>query len=218
MKQAWAALAMGLALASSAAANVAIGDKLEPFSLKDATSGKDVDLKAAGGAKATVLMFIATQCPVSNAYNERMAAVAKDYAGKGVAFLGINSNKTEPVDEIASHAKQHGLAFPVLKDTDNIQADFFGATKTPEIFVYDANWKLRYHGSIDDSQNVAAVKTQGLRAALDALVAGKDVAVAETRAFGCSIKRVARAASAPKADEAKTSAPAKVDEKDKTTK
>ena len=204
MKQVWATVAMGLALASSAGAAVSIGDRLEPFTLADAVSGKDVDLKAAGGEKATVLMFIATQCPVSNAYNERMAAVAKDYAGKGVAFLGINSNSTEPVEEIAAHAKKHGFSFPVLKDTNNVQADFFGASHTPEIYVYDAGWRLRYHGSIDDSQNVGAVKTTGLRNALDALVAGKDVAVAETRAFGCSIKRVARASAAAKADEAKT--------------
>jgi peroxiredoxin len=192
MRQSWAALGLAMVLAATASASVAIGDKLEPFKLKDATSGKDVDLKEAGGSKANVLMFIATQCPVSNAYNERMAAVAKDYSDKGVSFFGINSNSTEPVDEIAAHARKHGFSFPVLKDSGNVQADFFGASHTPEIYVYDSAWKLRYHGSIDDSQNPAAVKTSGLRNALDALVAGKDVPVAETRAFGCSIKRVAR--------------------------
>src|SRR5262245_12246929 len=136
---------VGLALAAStAAAGVSIGDKLQPFALKDAASGKEVDLKSVAGPKATVLMFISTQCPVSNAYNERMAAVAKDYSGKGVAFVGINSNRQESVDEIAKHTKDNSFGFPVLKDVDNLKADEFGAAVTPEVYVYDAEWKLKY--------------------------------------------------------------------------
>ena len=72
-------------------------------------------------------MFIATQCPVSNAYNERMAAISREYGAKGVAFVGINSNRQESVEEIAGHASQHGFGFPVLKDVGNVQADHFGA-------------------------------------------------------------------------------------------
>ena len=184
---------VGLALmASTAAAGVAIGDKLEPFALKDATSGKDVDLKSAAGQKATVLMFIATQCPVSNDYNERMASLAKDYSGKGVAFVGINSNKQEAADEVAAHAKEHGFSFPVLKDPDNVKADQFGARVTPEVYVYDTDWKLRYHGRIDDKRAVSEVSSKDLSAALDAVLTGKEVAVTETKAFGCSIKRVTK--------------------------
>jgi len=184
---------LGLALmASTASAGVAIGDTLEPFALKDATSGKDVDLKSAAGQKATVLMFIATTCPISNAYNERMAALAKDYSGKGVAFVGINSNKQEPAEDVAAHAKEHGFSFPVLKDLDNVKADEFGARVTPEVFVYDTGWKLRYHGRIDDKKEVSEVSSKDLSVALDAVLAGKEVAVAETKAFGCSIKRVTK--------------------------
>jgi len=187
-----AAIGLALALAPVAQAGVAIGDKLAPFALKDAASGKEMDLTAAAGKKATVLMFIATQCPVSNAYNERMAALAKDYADKGVGFVGINSNRTEPIDEVAEHAKKHGFAFPVLKDDGNAKADFFGANVTPEVYVYDPGWKLRYHGRIDDDKSGRAIASNDLRSALDAVVAGKDVPVAETKAFGCSIKRGAK--------------------------
>ena len=186
------AAAVGLAgLAWPAAGAVAIGEKLQPFKLND-TGGKTVDLAGLQGRKAVVLMFIATQCPVSNAYNERMAALSREYAGRGVAFVGINSNRQESVEEIAGHAAQHGFAFPVLKDVGNVQADHFGAQVTPEIYVYDPGWVLRYHGRIDDDRSGANVKSQDLRNALDAVLTGKPVPVAETKAFGCTIKRVAR--------------------------
>jgi peroxiredoxin len=183
--------AVGLAVALPAAGAVAIGEKLQPFKLNDAT-GKTVDLARLQGKNAVVLMFIATQCPVSNAYNERMAALSREYAAKGVAFVGINSNRQESVEEIAGHAAQHGFGFPVLKDVGNVQADHFGAQVTPEIYVYDPGWVLRYHGRIDDDRSGANVKSQDLRNALDAVLAGKAVPVVETKAFGCTIKRVAQ--------------------------
>jgi hypothetical protein len=127
-----------------------------------------------------------------------------------VAFVGVNSNRAELADEVASHSEQHGFTFPVVKDPDNVKADFFGARVTPEVFVYDADWKLRYHGRIDDDQKGDKITSKDTRAALDAVLAGKDVPVAETKAFGCSIKRVAKAqADGGKADAAKVEAPAK---------
>jgi len=184
------ALALVLTAAATASrADVAIGDKLKPFTLKDAATGKETKIDAVGGKKATVLMFIATQCPVSNAYNDRMASLARDYSGKGVAFVGINANREELPKEIAAHAKEHGFSFPVLKDTGNVQADAFGAHVTPEVYVYDSQWTLRYHGRIDDDKNGVNIANKDLGNALDAVVAGKDVAVKETKAFGCTIKR-----------------------------
>lgn len=179
-----------LALAATAGAGpVAIGDKLAPFSLKDAT-GREVDLKAFQGRNALVLMFIATRCPVSNDYNTRMASLSREYAGRGVAFLGINSNREEAPAEIADHASRHGFSFPVLKDMENVQADRFSAQVTPEVYVYDASWTLRYHGRIDDSRKGDPIQSHDLRNALDALLAGREVPVKETKAFGCTIKRV----------------------------
>jgi peroxiredoxin len=173
----------------SAAAELAIGDKLEPFALKDA-GGTLVDLAAAKGHKARVVIFMATQCPVSNAYNGRMAALATEYAARGIAFYGVNSNRQETAAEVAEHARTHGFSFPVLKDEGNVQADRFGAEHTPEVYVFDAEWKLRYHGRIDDARDESAVTQRDLRSALDALLAGKSVPTPETKAFGCTIKRV----------------------------
>jgi peroxiredoxin len=191
MRLAIATLAVASLAGSAAAAPIAIGDKLAPFTLKDA-AGKDVNLAAFAGKKAVVLAFIATQCPVSNAYNERMAAFAKEYEAKGVAFVGINANKQESPAEIVEHAKAHGFSFPVLKDDGNKKADELGAQVTPETYVFDASWTLRYHGRIDDDKSGKAIASQDLRNAVDALLAGKDVPVKEAKAFGCTIKRVAQ--------------------------
>jgi len=188
-------IVVGLVLAAASAvpataAPVAVGDVLVPFSLKN-YDGKEVSLASLQGKKAVVLAFVATRCPVSNSYNERMAAIATEYGAKGVAFVGLNANKEETPAEVAEHAKAHGLAFPILKDEGNVRADAFGAQVTPEVYVYDPTWTLRYHGRIDDDMRGQHVTSHDLRNALEALLAGKDVPVKETKAFGCSIKRVA---------------------------
>ena len=173
------------------ASQVAIGGKVENVELAS-VAGQPVWLYDHAGAQGTLVIFVATRCPVSNDYNERMAALPGDYAAKGVAVVGINANRQESAEEVASHAKQHGFSFPVLKDPGNLQADRFGAQVTPEAFVFDAAWTLRYHGRIDDSRNPANINTRDLRAAMDAILAGKTLAVTETKAFGCTIKRVSK--------------------------
>ncbi len=142
----------------------------------------------------TLVMFISVQCPVSNAYDDRMNALYQDYAAKGVKFVVINANRTEPAAAVQEHARRHNFQFAVYKDEDNVVADKFGATVTPETYVIDSAGVIRYHGSIDDSQNLARVATQRLRLALDAVLAGKEPPQTETKAFGCSIKRVAKGA------------------------
>jgi len=165
-----------------------LGQRVSDFTLND-TSGRNVSYAALKG-DLTVVMFIATKCPVSNNYNERMKALYADYAPKGVKFIFVNANGTEPASEVQEHARQHGFPFPVYKDEGSVTADRFGAQVTPEAFVMDKTGTIRYHGYIDDAQNVARVQNQGLRKALDALLAGQPVPVAETKAFGCTIKRV----------------------------
>jgi hypothetical protein len=140
-------------------------------------------------AKATVVVFVSVQCPVSNAYNGRLAAVYNDYASQGVQFAFVNANATESVSDVEAHEKRVGWPFQVVKDYSNTLADKLGAEHTPEAFVFDQNGTLVYHGRVDDSMNEAGVKQRDLRAALDAVLAGHPVPVAETRAFGCSIKR-----------------------------
>lgn len=169
-----------------------IGKRAPDFQLPVVTgnSKQTVRLSEQKGKKAIVLMFIATRCPISNDYNERMAAIAKDYATKGVQFFGINSNRTEPASEIAEHAKSNGFSFPILQDEGNRVADAYGARVTPEVYVLDSNFVLRYHGRIDDSQKPQGVQKHELREALDAVLAGRAPANARTKAFGCTIKRV----------------------------
>lgn len=169
----------------------AIGAAAPAFDLKT-LDGKPFSLADAEKANSyVVLMFIATQCPYSNAYNDRMRDMAGVYAKKGILFVGINSNKTESVDEAVAHAKAHGHTFPILKDPSNKVADLYDARHTPEVYVIGKDGKLVYHGRIDDnSDNAARVTSPDLKNALDALLAGQPVAKAETKAFGCSIKRV----------------------------
>lgn len=164
--------------------------KVESFTLND-YNGKAVSLTDFKDSKAVVLMFISTECPVSNAYNERMAALYKDYSGKNIAIVGINSNKAEGPEDIKEHAKEHEFGFPILKDVNNVIADKLGANNTPEIFVLSpSTLEVLYHGRIDDSMREAKVKSNDLRIALDEILAGKTISVRETKAFGCTIKRV----------------------------
>jgi peroxiredoxin len=163
--------------------------KVSDFTLDDYKGEKHslIDYKS---SKVIVLMFIATQCPVSNSYNTRMVELYKDYASKGVTFIGINSNKQENVEEVRNHSTEHGFEFVVLKDWNNVVADKLEASVTPEIYVLNSKREVLYHGRIDDSSRENRVTTKDLRTALDRILAGKAVEVTETKAFGCSIKRI----------------------------
>jgi thiol-disulfide isomerase/thioredoxin len=169
-------------------APMAIGATVENFNLTDA-DGKDQSLNALKGKNGTVLIFVATKCPVSNAYNERMEKLAQDYKAKGINVVGINSNVAELAAEVKSHAETNKLTFPILKDGGNRVADIFGATVTPEAFFLDAGNKLLYRGRIDNARDVSQVVSTELRDALDAALAGKPIAKSTATAFGCSIKR-----------------------------
>ena len=162
--------------------------KIENFTLND-YNGVPHSLAQYHSSPAIVLIFISTQCPVSNAYDERMVSLSKEYLSRGVIFLGINANSQENVEDIKAHAQEHGFLFPVLKDKDNIIADKLKASVTQEVFVCDSSLTILYHGRIDDSRRETDVTSRDLHSALDAILSGKPIAVAETKAFGCSIKR-----------------------------
>lgn len=166
----------------------AIGTMIEDFKLPDA-DGKEHSLSSLKGKSGIVLIFIATRCPVSNGYNERMERLAEDYKAKGINVIGINSNVTELAAEVRAHAAEKHLTFTILKDDGNKIADRLGATRTPEAYVLDASGKLMYHGRIDNSQNPAHIISNDLRDALDALIAGKPIQKTTGAAFGCTIKR-----------------------------
>ena len=163
--------------------------KVSDFTLEDYNGAKH-SLSDYKSSKVVVLMFIATQCPVSNGYNGRMVELYKDYSAKDVTFIGINSNKQESVEEVRNHSREHGFEFTVLKDWNNVVADKLEASVTPEIYVLNSKLEVLYHGRIDDSQRENRVSAKDLRTALDQILAGKTVEVTETKAFGCSIKRI----------------------------
>ncbi len=178
----------GVAYANEVPAPPAIGSTIEDFTLPDA-NGADRSLKSLAGKNGTVLLFVSVQCPVSNAYNERMEKLAQEYQAKGIAVVGINSNVAEDADAVRGHAAQNKLSFPILKDPGNKIADKLGASVTPEAYFLDAKNKLLYHGRIDNSRNAAQVESNDLRNALDAALSGKPIEKTEAKAFGCSIKR-----------------------------
>ncbi len=172
-----------LALLSSAALLPAA----ETFAVRD-LAGKPVTITP--GRDVTVVAFISTQCPISNDYNDRMIALYKEYASRGVKFYFVNANSTEPAPTVTEHAKAVGFPFPVFKDED--AAAKLGAQVTPESFVFDKAGNKIYQGYIDDARNVARVQNHGLRDAIEAALAGKAVSQAVTKAFGCTIKRARR--------------------------
>ena len=185
-------IAVGLGLAAAApAAPPAIGAAAPDFKLTTLDGKPFTLLEAVRAKNGIVVMFIATKCPYSNAYNDRMRDMAIAYEKQGILFIGINSNKSEPAEEVGSHGKQHGFTFPLMKDPENKVADLYDARHTPEVFVVDKSGTLRYHGRIDENyEEPQKVASPDLKNALDALLANKPIAKAETKAFGCTIKRV----------------------------
>lgn len=168
-------------------AKLAIGAPLDAFSLSD-VNNKTLAVKDLKGTKGTVFIFLSAQCPVVKGYVERIQAISKDYSGKGVNFVGINSNSSETLDGVKANAEAN-FKFPVLIDGGNKIADKWGASVTPEVYFFDADGKLAYRGGIDNDRRGENVTRNYLRDALDNSLAGKAIAEKETFAFGCTIKR-----------------------------
>jgi peroxiredoxin len=134
--------------------------------------------------RAVVVMFRSTLCPYSNSYNELLKSMTAEYGRKGVLFLAVHSDQWETEDDIRAHAGKYGHTFPVIRDPDGRLARLLKARRTPEVFLMDGDGKLRYHGRI-----ASKIGTPDLRNALDALLAGRPIEPAVTKAFGCSIER-----------------------------
>lgn len=166
----------------------AIGATIEDFMLPD-VDGTSRSLASLKGKNGSVIIFIAVQCPVSNAYNERMEQLAQDFKAKGINVIGINANSTDDAAAVKAHAVEHKLSFVILKDAGNKIADRFGAKVTPEAYLLDASNRLLYHGRIDNSKDPAGVNSSELRDAMNLVLAGKPVEKTSASSFGCSIKR-----------------------------
>jgi len=173
---------------SSAKDDFAVGSTLDNFKLSD-TNGKEQSLNDLKGKNGAILVFLSVQCPVVKGYDERIVKLAADYKAKGINVIGINSNATEALDKVKTHAAAN-YKFPVLIDKNNVLADKFGATVTPEIFYFNGKNVLMYHGAIDNDRSGKNVTTDYLRTALTESLSGKAIAKNTANAFGCSIKRV----------------------------
>lgn len=173
--------------ASAEKSEIPIGTTLEDFKLVD-TNGKEQSFNDLKGKNGAVIVFLSVQCPVVRGYNERINKLAADYEAKGVNFIGINSNATESPEAVKAHAEEH-YKFPVLIDKGNVIADKFNAAATPEMYFFDAKNRLVYHGAIDNDRSGNNVSAAFLRDALEENLAGKPITKAETKAFGCTIKR-----------------------------
>ena len=167
-------------------------DTAPSFALPDST-GAQRTLESYADAAALVLVQSCNHCPYVQAWEGRMKAIQADYADRGVALVAINSNDPERYPEdgfekMGARAKSEGFNFDYLWDEDQSLARELGAERTPEVFLFDRERRLVYHGAIDDSRDDTAVTPHYLRDALDAVLEGREPPVAETPPSGCSVK------------------------------
>lgn len=157
------------------------------------TDGKDHSL-GSFGQDVLVVVVSCNHCPYVVAYEPRIIALSEEYGAKGVGFCAINANDAtrypdDAMEPMKVRARERGFRFPYLRDDSQAFVRALGARFTPEVFVFDRERKLRYHGRIDDNhRDPSQVTSHDLRNALDALLAGKEPAVTRTTAFGCSVK------------------------------
>jgi peroxiredoxin len=205
-----------LALAAFAEAadvkTLEIGSPAPDFKLPG-VDGKTYTLKDFASAKILIVAFICNHCPTSQAYEDRIIHLATDYKDKGVALVAINPNDPKAIrldelgytdisdtfDEMKIRAKEKNFPFPYLYDGETqATAHAYGVLATPQVFIFDQERKLRYNGRIDDSE-VKEVHVHDAANAIEALIAGKAVAVEKARVFGCSTKWADKSDSAKKA-------------------
>lgn len=157
-------------------------------------NGKELSIADARKAKGTLVVFSCNACPWVKAWETRIVELGNASLKRGIGVIVINANdpnvnKQDGYDVMKERAKQRKMQFPYVVDATSDVARAFGATKTPEAYLFGADGKLVYHGAIDDNAHEPGkVEARYLQDAVDAVVAGKAVATQETKALGCSIK------------------------------
>jgi peroxiredoxin len=155
--------------------------------------GRELSLAQLAGKRGTLVIFSCNHCPWVKAWETRMVAIGNAAVAEGVGVVAVNSNdpKVYPDDDLVKmkqRARDRGYQFPYVMDSTSEVGRAFGATHTPEAFLFDASGRLVYHGTIDDNaRDPGKVEHRYLRDALDAVVAGKQPPVQETKALGCTI-------------------------------
>jgi peroxiredoxin len=177
-------VALFIATLAATAEALDIGGVAPDFTIRT-LDGQQISLvEVEKSHRAVVVLFLSTICPYSNYYNDLIRDLAAEFGKKRVLFLGVNSGQIETAEEARAHARDHGHTFPIAKDPDGRVAELLGARRTPEVFVLDHEGRLRYHGRV-----ASKIASPDLKNALDALLEGRPVKPAETKAFGCAIPR-----------------------------
>lgn len=170
-----------------------IGKKISPFTL-DNCYGRAVSLNKFANKKAIVVAFLGTECPLAKLYGPRLEKLQQTFGTDDVAVIGINSNKQDSLTEVLAYSHRHKITFQMLKDLGNKVADAFAAERTPEVFLLDSTFAVRYHGRIDDQYYVGGSRARPeiseLSDAIKQLLAGENITVTETPVEGCHIGRV----------------------------
>jgi hypothetical protein len=173
---------------------VNLEERPQPFELPAAAGGSEaLEADGAVAAVATVVYWTCNHCPYALAWEDRIHAVSHDYADRGVRVLAINSNDAEryPLDSfeaMTDRVAREDWPHPYLHDESQAVARAWGAVKTPDVFVLDADLRLRYRGAPDADYEDPAQDAAWLRGALDAILSGAEPAPAETDPVGCTIK------------------------------
>lgn len=172
-----------------------LGSEAPPFQLRDVTSGRFVSLDDVADQSALLVTFICRHCPYVQHVKAGLAELARDYAQRPVAIIGISANDPaaypdDAPERLNDMAQEAGWTFPVLFDETQAIAKAYGAAFTPDFYLFDVDRRLVYHGQLDASRprNGQPVTGEDLRAALDAVLAGQPVSPDQRPSFGCSIK------------------------------
>lgn len=173
-----------------------IGDYATDFKLKN-VDGKMVSLSDYKDAKGFLIIFTCNSCPWSVAYEDRIIALDKKYADKGVPVIAINPNNPEiqprdSYDAMKVRAREKSFTFPYLFDEGQKIFPQYGATRTPHVYLLEKTDKgnvVKYIGAIDDnSRDAGAVKTRYVEEAIDAMLNNRPIGTTTTKAIGCTIK------------------------------
>lgn len=188
-------LILGSLLLATQAFALDLGDNapMADQTMKNA-NGKEVSINDVAGKNGTLVIFSCNSCPWVQAWESRMVDIGNTYQQKGIGVIFINSNdpKVKPEDSFAEMQKRadvKGYKFAYAMDETSNIAKAFGASHTPEAYLFNADGKLVYHGTIDDNaRNPQQVDQHFLKNALDAMLAGKEIPENETKSLGCTIK------------------------------
>lgn len=170
-----------------------IGSEAPDFFLKG-VDDKKYSLASFSDKKILIVIFSCNHCPYVQAYQQRIIDLQNEFAKDGIQIVAINSNDDtqypeDSFEEMKKRAEEKKFNFPYLRDETQEIAKAYGATHTPQIFLFDANRKLRYEGKIDDNwREPERVKSKYLRDAIVEVLNGKEVSVPETFSIGCTIK------------------------------